>query len=229
MTAAAHRAGWLGILGVLVVLSAGCANFPSIPLLGGEQPDIVPGVVPPGERLAELSKLREEAGSASAEQRQRVAARLAEQIAQESDGSLRAEMVRTLAAYPSDQGKRILRHALHDADRQVRIAACEAWSRMRDPDTVRLLGEVLDADADIDVRLAAAKGLGETGDEAAAAALATALSDSDPAMQYRATLSLRQVTGKNLGTVAAWRRHLNQAHTPESRPSAVAERPYSMQ
>ena len=221
------RFGPFGVLVLMLALLAGCTNFPSIPLLGREEPDVVPGVVPPGERVAELRRLREEAGTTSAEQKEEIAGRLAAQIAQETDASIRVEIVRTLAAYPTDQGRRILRHAMEDMDRQVRIAACEAWGQVRDAEAVRLLGEALADDPDIDVRLAAAKALGKTRHSDAAGALAPALADTDPAMQYRATLSLRRITGKDLGTVAAWRRHLHQSYTPEARPSAVAERPYS--
>ncbi len=201
--------------------------MPSVPLLGGEEPDVVPGVVPPGERVAELRRLRESAGSASAPQREQTVARLARQIAEETDAAIRAEIVRTLAVYPTDQAKRILRHAMEDVDRAVRIAACEAWGQMGDPEAVRVLGEALRDDADIDVRLAAAKALGRIDDPAAATALAPALADTDPAMQYRATLSLRKITGEDLGTIAAWRQYLEQSYTPESRPSAVAERPHT--
>ncbi len=226
MVTVAHRFSVLSVLGFIFVVGAGCANLPPIPILGWEEPDVVPGIVPPGERMAALHKLRQEADRASAEQKEQVAAGLAEQIVQESDAALRAEIVRTLAVYPTDQGKRILRHALEDVDPQVRMAACEAWGKMSDPEAVALLGETLQTDTDTDVRLAAAKALGRMRAPAAAAALAPALSDADPAMQYRATLSLRQVTGKNLGTVAAWRQYVQQARTPESRPSAVADRPW---
>lgn len=223
---APFRFGLFSVLVLMMTLVAGCTNFPSIPLLGREEPDVVPGVVPPGERLTEFRRLREEAGAASAEQKEQIAARLAAQIAQETDASIRVEIVRTLAAYPTDQGRRILRHAMEDMDRQVRIAACEAWGQVRDAEAVRLLGEALTDDPDIDVRLAAAKALGKTGHPDAAGALAPALADADPAMQYRATLSLRQVTGKNFGTIAAWRQYLHQGNTPESRPAAVADRPW---
>ena len=211
-------------LGFVVVMT-GCASLSSVPLVGREAPEIVPGVVAPSERIAELRRLRDEAGSASPEEKQRVAAELAGQLAKEPDGSLRAEIVRTLAVYPTDVAMRILRHAIEDADVQVRIAVCEAWAQIGDAEAVRLLGATLDGDPDVDVRLAAAKALGRTGNPDAALALAPALADSDPAMQYRATLSLRRVTGKDFGTIAAWQQHLNRAYTPESRPHAVAERP----
>ena len=60
-----------------------------------------------------------------------------------------------------------------------------------------------------DVRLAAAKALGETRNPAAVPALGEALADADPAMQYRAVLSLKQATGKDLGnSVDRWQQYV---------------------
>ena len=74
-----------------------------------------------------------------------------------------------------------------------------------------LLSEALRSDVDADVRLAAAEALGETKNPAAVAALGEALSDSDPAMQYRAVLSLQQATGKDFGTsVERWQQYVKQ-------------------
>lgn len=228
MAAVIERVYRLTVSGLLVAVMAGCSSMPSIPMLGQEKPDVVPGVVPPGERMTELQKLREDAASASPEQKEQVATRLAGQVAQETDPLLRAEIVRTLGAYPTEQSKRILRNALQDTDRQVRLVACETWGDVGGAEAVQLLGEIVAHDSDIDVRLAAAKALGESGDPAAAAALAPALADADPALQYRATISLQQVTGKNLGTVAAWRQYLNQGNTAEGKPTAIAERPWAL-
>ena len=76
---------------------------------------------------------------------------------------------------------------------------------------------------DADVRLAAAKALGETKNREAVAALGEALDDSDPAMQYRAVLSLKQVTGKDLGNdVNRWQQYV-KGEPPEPTPS-LAER-----
>ena len=72
-----------------------------------------------------------------------------------------------------------------------------------------LLAEALRSDVDADVRLAAAKALGETKNPAATAPLGEALNDSDPAMQYQAVLSLQKATGKDLGNdVARWQRYV---------------------
>jgi HEAT repeat protein len=61
-------------------------------------------------------------------------------------------------------------------------------------------------DTDLDVRLRALKMLGELKDKEAIPVLARALEDGDPAVQYRAVASLKQVSGRDLGNdVNAWR------------------------
>jgi HEAT repeat protein len=56
------------------------------------------------------------------------------------------------------------------------------------------------------VRLRALKMLGELKDKQAIPVLARALEDADPAVQYRAVASLKQVSGRDLGNdVNAWR------------------------
>jgi HEAT repeat protein len=56
------------------------------------------------------------------------------------------------------------------------------------------------------VRLKALRELGALGSDAAVPALARALEDPDPAIQYRAVGSLKQVSGRDLGDdVNAWR------------------------
>ena len=97
-------------------------------------------------------------------------------------------------------------------------------ARHGDAQAVKLLSEALRSDVDADVRLAAAKALGETKNPAAVAALGEALTDADPAMQYRAVLSLKKVTGKDLGNdVDRWQQYV-KGEQPE--PTPVAGRAY---
>jgi HEAT repeat protein len=85
-----------------------------------------------------------------------------------------------------------------------------------------LLAGALSGDVDADVRLAAAKALGETKGPEAAKALGEALNDADPAMQYRAVLSLKKVTGKDLGNdVNRWQQYVKGEPAP---PPTLAER-----
>ena len=83
---------------------------------------------------------------------------------------------------------------------------------------------MLRADVNPDVRLAAAKALGETKSPEAVPALGEALTDTDPAMQYRAVLSLQKVTGKDLGNdVGRWQQYVKGQQPTATSPS-LAER-----
>jgi HEAT repeat protein len=82
------------------------------------------------------------------------------------------------------------------------------------------LAEALRNDVDGDVRLAAAGALGETKNPAAVAPLGEALADPDPAMQYRAVLSLKQTAGKDLGnSVERWQQYVKGELPAEPTPS----------
>jgi HEAT repeat protein len=128
-----------------------------------------------------------------------------------------------LGQYPSPTADAILKAALADGDAHVRVVACEAWGKHSDAEGVKLLSDTLRGDVDADVRLAAVRALGETKNPQAVPALGDALSDTDPAMQYRAVLSLEKVTGKDLGNdVERWRQYV-KGEQPAWTPS-LAER-----
>jgi HEAT repeat protein len=145
---------------------------------------------------------------------------LVEAIKPEKDPSIRLEIIRTLGKYPSSAADGILKLALADSDAHVRMVACEAWGkRNNDPQAVQLLAEAMRSDVDADVRLAAARGLGETKNKESVNALGEALSDSDPAMQNRAMASLKAVTGKDLGNdVNRWQAYV-KGDKPAPEPS----------
>jgi HEAT repeat protein len=180
---------------------AGCADLdlPSWVPFQGQASDKLPGVVTPAERIAELRKLSDAAAQCSPEERKRISDQLAGSIRTEKDPLIRLEIIRTLGKYPGESADAILKAALSDDDTQVRITACEAWGKRSDAQAVQVLSESLKGDVDMDVRLAAAKALGETKNPAAVPALGEALNDSNPALQYRAIVSLQSATGKDLG------------------------------
>jgi len=114
---------------------------------------------------------------------------------------------------------------LSDPDAEVREAACEAWGKQPGAETVAVLGGVLTGDIDLDVRLAAARALGRSKDPAAVTVLGEALEDRDPAMQYRAMLSLRKVTGKDFGVdVNRWQQYVRGETPKTEEPFSMAER-----
>jgi HEAT repeat protein len=71
---------------------------------------------------------------------------------------------------------------------------------------VELLATRFRADTELDVRLEALRRLGTLKDKDAIPVLARALEDGDPAVQYRAVASLKEVSGRDLGNdVNVWR------------------------
>jgi HEAT repeat protein len=223
--ASSRRFLWV-LCGLAAVTAAGCADLDFLPSwvpFQGPASDTLSGVVAPRERIEGLRKLSDAAGSATPDQRKRVSEQLAATIQTERDPLMRLEIIRTLGKYPGAAADEILKKALRDPDVQVRVTACEAWGRRGDAQAVKLLAEALQSDVDADVRLAAAKALGETKNPAATASLGEALNDADPAMQYQAVLSLKKATGKDLGNdVERWQRYV-KGEPPGPGPS-LAER-----
>lgn len=124
----------------------------------------------------------------------------------EHDPRVRAEILRVVAEFDTPAALAICRGGLEDPDERVRMAACQAWGRRGGAEAVALLAQRYETDTEIDVRLQAVRMLGEVKDRAAIPALARALEDADPAVQYRAVAALKHVSGRDLGNdVNRWR------------------------
>jgi len=185
----------------------------------------VPGVVTPAEKIIQLKKLSAEAAKSDQQTRQRVVGQLVASIRSEPDSLIRAETILTLGDYPDPAADSVLKAALNDPDADVRIAACESWGKRRNAQAAGLLAPMLTSDVNQDVRLAAARALGKNKDQQAIAALGEALTDSDPAMQYRAVLSLKESTGQDLGNnVDRWRQYVQDQHNQSAKPDSMADR-----
>lgn len=226
MTGASSRRVLLLLCGLASLAACGCADLelPYWVPFQGPPSDQMPGVIPPRERVEKLKKLSAAAPEASPEQKQRLSEQLAASIQTEKDPLIRLEIIRTLGHYPGPAADRILKAALSDSESHVRAVACEAWGKRSDAQAVALLSEALRGDVDTDVRLAAAKALGETKNSAAVAPLGEVLSDPDPAMQYRAMLSLKQTSGKDLGdSVERWQQYV-KGELPADQTPSLAER-----
>jgi HEAT repeat protein len=212
--------------GLAAVTFGGCADLDILPSwvpFQGPASDEMPGVKTPAERISDLRVLSEKAASSGTAEKERIAHQLVEMIRTEKDPLIRVEILHALGRYPSVETDAVLKAAMSDADSDVRMAACRALGQRGDSPSVKLLSDALRTDVEADVRLAAAKALGETRNQDAVASLGEALNDSDPAMQYRAVLSLRQITGKDLGNdVVRWQQYV-KGELPEPEPS-LAER-----
>ena len=175
------------------------------------------------DRIAVVKQLADFAAKGTAEDKQRVADRLATDIVREADPLVRIQMIRALATIPNETAAGVLLAGSKDPDTEVRIAVCEAWGKRvqafgnnagpnptRDV-AVRVLAGALSGDTNIDVRLMAALQLGHIkGDPRAVSALGVALKDTDPAMQFRTVASLRESSGHDFGNdVGKWQQYVD--------------------
>jgi HEAT repeat protein len=213
-----------------VVQGIGCRSRGLSPLANPwpfrrDSSDEVPGVRAPAERIATLRKMRQKAGWAKPEEQQRLSTELAAAYEGEEDPLIRVEIVRAIGRCSTPAAASVLRSALDDSDAGVRQVACKAWGRRGGPEAAAELTRILSSDVDKDVRLTAAVALGETGDPNAVAALGEVLAERDPAMQYVAVKSLREVTGEDLGNdVSRWREYVQREAPSSSDPASLAER-----
>jgi HEAT repeat protein len=187
-------------------------------------PERIPGLKIPQERIEELAALSETIGQKSSAEQERLANELAHEIQREQDVQVRRQIIRTMAAIPNQRATAVIHAGMDDPDESVRIACCEAWGKRGGSLAVEELATALDTQASADVRMAAARALGELEDPAAVQPLAKLLVENDPAVQRRAMESLKRASGQDYGyDVQAWRQYA-AGETVERRPVSFAER-----
>ena len=158
-------------------------------------------------RQQELDQMVQQANSDS--QMEQAANRLGEISSRDSVLLIRLHAVSLLGQINHPTALAHLKTASTDPDSRIRIAAIGALSQLPSEIAIPQLQEVIGSDTDVDVRLSATKALGNFSNPAAASALSIALSDNNPAIQYRAMESLKTITGQKLGTdVVAWHNYL---------------------
>lgn len=201
------------------------------------------------ERIRVIQEMGEYVAAHGPAEKQAVAVKLAQDIQTEQDPLVRIVLIRTLGNIPNEISAAVLYAGIKDPDPEVRMEVCMAWGkRVRESLTkgggvapgqtedvaVQVLAGALAGDTNLDVRLAAARALGNVPhDPRAIAALGLALKGSDnPAMTYRVVSSLRSASGKDFGSdVKQWQQYADsfipqQPVIPGAQPpSAVAERP----
>jgi HEAT repeat protein len=213
------------ILLATAVILPGCADLPTWVPFNGPVSDEIPGLVTPARKIKQLQRLAMEGPGSTPQEQRSVVERLTLSIRTEADPLVRAEIIRTAGEYPIPEAAPLLKAAMQDPDAEARVAACEAWrKRGEDPQATDLLAGVLRNDKDHDVRLAAARALGCTRTPQAIAALGEVLAETDPAMQYRAMMSLKELTGEDLGNnVEHWQQYVKEGHAQPAKPNWLAE------
>lgn len=202
------------------------------------------------ERVETIEKMGEYAAAHGPEEKQAVAVKLAQDIQTEQDPLVRVVLIRTLGKIPNETAAAVLRAGIKDPDPEVRMEDCTVWGKRvhesltkgggiapgpTEDMAVQVLAGALAGDTNLDVRLAAARALGNVPkDPRAIAALGLALkgSDNNPAMTYNVVTSLKSVSGKDFGSdVKQWQQYADSfiprgpAAPDGQSPGALAERP----
>lgn len=179
-------------------------------------PTEVADIPSPAETIAKIRKMGEAAVSAQPEAQEQSSRQLSELIRKEADPVIRAEIIRALGKHNTATATEVTLNGLKDPDTDVRVAACVALGRRGGAQATAGLCEALKIDLEPEVRMSAAKALGQTHDTSAVAALGAALSDEDPAMQYLAVQSLREISGKDFGNdVNLWKQYVKGESPPD--------------
>lgn len=223
-----HKSTLRGIYLVFILGIAGCASNGAIvdPLIywDKDDADIVARYGPtPTQRIQSLDSLANRAGSLTSAERTTQSAKIAQSLSTEENSVIRVHMVRTLAKMNTPEAFGGIKSSLYDNDEFVRREAVTALGSSKNPEAVALLGDVLIRDRDYDVRLTAAKSLGEFSSGDAHAALVPALDARDPAMRFAAIESLRKSSKVDYkGDTTKWR-EFAQGENPEPPTTSIAE------
>lgn len=213
------RVPCLCLVGLLLALvaSGGCSTARRAKYWNWwyEKDKIGPQVNSPYDRVGKLRELAASGGKMPEAEQQRLTNMLLEDIQKEEDPAMRVEILHTLTNLSNNTAAAVLKAALRDPNPLVRIAALEGWRKRGGGEAVPVLIQMMNTDKELDVRMAAARELGELRDPAAVQALGGWLDHADPAVQFRAVQSLRQITGKDFGDdVTKWKSFI-QGGTPE--------------
>lgn len=176
-------------------------------------------------KVQDLADLRTKAATMPAAEREQTAEHLAARLKEEKSPALRGEFVRTLAEFHTPIAEQAVIAGLADEAASVRTLACKSLARRPTAEGMQALSHTLADDADLDVRIVAARELGKFRGLAAPQALRPALDDRDPALQLAAMQSLEALDGHTeyRRNVAVWREHLDGGSPAAPPPPSIAE------
>jgi hypothetical protein len=207
------------------VLAAGCGSSDSFLRKKKTSQDIPlpPGIVAPRDKLQSWQKLVKSA--TSPRDKTNVARQLEEAFFAEDDPQLRAEILRLMGQLNMPPTATLVGRAKSDDDPSVRIQLCHLLAKSPPGSATEVLAELALNDTDQDVRQAAIKALGKLPDPHARQVLAKLLRNRDPAIQYLAVQSLKQITGKDFGLdFKQWEAYVNSNSSAEDGQPALAEK-----
>lgn len=211
------RISQLATAAVALVMAVGCATMPW-------QDVERTSIITPSMRIAAIREIGARAADMDADEQLQSTDQLATQIQTEPDPLVRRAIQETMGQLTTPLSRDVLIAGLQDDDLDVRLTCCRGLSLRDDPSVITALRSVLENDEELDAKLAAIDALGQIKSPQSVAALAKAVNDRDPALQYAGVEALKSVSGKDLGNdVVAWRQYA-ASEQPEI---SLAERPRS--
>ena len=183
-------------------------------------------VITPAMRMASIREFGPRGRDGDSAEQARICEQLAQQIRTEPDPIVRKTIQETLGDFDTPLAGAVILAGLNDDDREVRCTCCRLLGQRGDQNALAALGQLVQNDSDLDVRLAAVDALAAMKTPAAISSLAAALKDRDPAMQYAGVEAMKKVTGEELGNdVEAWRQYAANATGGATSATAVAAQP----
>ncbi len=196
----------------------GCSSVPLPQLFASKERT---SIVTPPMRLSAVRELGAQVEDADQLEQQQITETLASQIRTESDPLVRRTIQEEVGKINVPLAQEMLLAGLNDTDSDVRIVCCHMLGDRANELTIVPLQQVVQQDDDIDVRLAAVDALGNIRSSRSVQALAIALADRDPAMQYAAVEAMKMASGQDFGNnVQEWRQYA-KSENPEVLPAAT--------
>jgi hypothetical protein len=176
------------------------------------------------ERQAEVRLLRSQISGMTSDEQMLWVSKLAQVYDYETSPELRRDAVLALGATQHPDAEAPLIRACSDKNDKVRMAACKAMAGRDSAASSQMLASVAQSDKNMSVRLAAIRSLGTYQSDDAKAVLRKSLDEKSPALQYEATVALKEMTGRDFGgNVENWRQFMD-GQTVEERTMTLAER-----
>ena len=202
---------------VAVSTLGGCS---SLPFMEKERTSIIT----PGMRMAAVREIGPRASNADTAEQQRLCEQLAMHIQTEPDPLVRQEIQYTVAEFSVPLALNMLLAGLNDENLDVRVTCCNRLGERGDTGAIGPLRKILETDDELDARLAAIDALGKIDSTETVAALATALDDSDPAVQYAGVQALKSASGEDFGNdVRSWQQYVS-GETPPGEATSLDRR-----
>ena len=218
-----HHPRIYSIVALAVLANTGCTVTPNMwPFRDNERTSYST----PAMRSDAIREFAARSNGLDTPEQQELTAQLARQIQVEPDPLVRGTIVETLAAFNTPLASQVMAAGLRDSDPIVRRKCCHYLGERGDLAAIEPLAHALREDKEMDVRVAATKALGRMQSPEALKALTAALEDRDPALQFAAVQSVKQISGQDFGgDVRAYLQYAQGENPTITKPqTSVAER-----